>query len=203
MAMAKFRSSPEYASVQVQIADESDELAKQLTPEAKQVGTDARMKHVVCMFDICAKAYLRLVCDLEMQKAYETYLDDLTRRSWEQFTGCPFDNLPPLGKQPAPVVARTRYWKVEGYRKIAASARDSGKRSQEPTAGESIKELREECRMTVEQLAEAVKMSARSVERHESGDSAIRLSNLREYESVFSKKLNRTIRLSVGRDSQD
>jgi hypothetical protein len=52
--------------------------------------------------------------------------------------------------------------------------------------------------MTVEQLAEAVKMSARSVERHESGDSAIRLSNLKEYESVFSKRLNRTVTLPTG-----
>jgi hypothetical protein len=52
--------------------------------------------------------------------------------------------------------------------------------------------------MSTEELAKAVGLTTRSVERHESGETRaedIRESNLREYERVFSEKLARKVRL--------
>jgi hypothetical protein len=63
------------------------------------------------------------------------------------------------------------------------------------TLAKQIRALRQECRMTIEELASAVHLAARNVRRHEAGQSQIRARNLHEYERVFSGKLKRQVRL--------
>jgi hypothetical protein len=64
--------------------------------------------------------------------------------------------------------------------------------------GSQIRALREECRMTLEELADAVRVSARNVRRHEDGTTKhLRPGNLKEYEKVFTARLKRPIRLIV------
>jgi DNA-binding transcriptional regulator YiaG len=58
-----------------------------------------------------------------------------------------------------------------------------------------IENLRSECRLTVEQLAEALDISPRSIHRHLSGKAIPRKSHIAEYERVFSEKLKKSIRL--------
>jgi DNA-binding XRE family transcriptional regulator len=63
------------------------------------------------------------------------------------------------------------------------------------TLPNQIRALREECPMTIEQLASAVHLAPRNVRRHEAGESQIRAKNIQEYERVFSSKLKREVRL--------
>ena len=56
-----------------------------------------------------------------------------------------------------------------------------------------IAELCDECRWTVEELAEAVELSPRSVYRHLSEDAAPRKRQLAAYEKAFSTKLKRQV----------
>jgi hypothetical protein len=53
--------------------------------------------------------------------------------------------------------------------------------------------MRKECNLTIERLAEKIKVDARSVERHLAGDSAPYARNISAYERVFSKLLNRQV----------
>jgi len=65
--------------------------------------------------------------------------------------------------------------------------------SKHETVGEQINRLRNECNLTIEQLAEKIKVNARSVERHLAGDSVPYARNISAYERVFSKLLNRQV----------
>jgi DNA-binding XRE family transcriptional regulator len=64
------------------------------------------------------------------------------------------------------------------------------------SVSKQIDDLREECRLTVEELAEAVGLSARSVYRHLSGDANPRKRHLNAYERIFSARLKRDVRLN-------
>lgn len=68
------------------------------------------------------------------------------------------------------------------------------------TIREQIEMLRNECRFTVEDLAEAIRVSTRSVYRHLSGDADPRQRHLAAYEKVFSEKLKRQVHLQCQQD---
>ncbi len=61
------------------------------------------------------------------------------------------------------------------------------------TIGSQLSALKEECRLTVEELAELIEIQVRSVQRHLAGDSIPYDRHLRAYEREFSKLLNRQI----------
>jgi DNA-binding transcriptional regulator YiaG len=63
--------------------------------------------------------------------------------------------------------------------------------------GGQIDTLREECRLPVEQLAEEIGLSVRSVYRHLSGEANPSSRHMAEYESFFSKRLSRTIKFKT------
>ncbi len=63
--------------------------------------------------------------------------------------------------------------------------------------GKQIDDLRTECRWTVEELAEEIKLAPRSVYRHLSGDANPRKRQVAAYEKAFSEKLKRHVRLTV------
>jgi len=62
-----------------------------------------------------------------------------------------------------------------------------------PTVGPQINNLREECHLTVEELAEHIQMDTRSVQRHIASERIPYARHLRAYERVFSKLLNRHV----------
>jgi DNA-binding transcriptional ArsR family regulator len=62
-----------------------------------------------------------------------------------------------------------------------------------------INDLRDECRLTVEELAESVGLAPRSVYRHLSGKAIPRPSQVATYEKFFSKRLAREIHLKTSR----
>jgi hypothetical protein len=68
-----------------------------------------------------------------------------------------------------------------------------------PPISEQLDLLRKECRITVEELADAISLSARSVYRHLSGDAAPRGRQIIAYEKLFSKKLERLIRIETSK----
>jgi DNA-binding XRE family transcriptional regulator len=61
------------------------------------------------------------------------------------------------------------------------------------TIGEQIKRLREECRWTIEELAEITDVHERTVSRHELGEVAPYGRTLSAYERTFSKRLQRKV----------
>jgi len=63
------------------------------------------------------------------------------------------------------------------------------------TISEQIERLRNECRLAVEDLAEAIDLTPRSVYRHLSGGAHPRKRQLAAYEKVFSEKLKRQVHL--------
>src|ERR1035441_2028088 len=91
-AVKTLQSIPEFADVQVQVADGTEQIRKSMTADAPNHGSDARMQHLVQMFDVCGGEYLRLVRDLETQKAYEIILAEYGRSAWEDFTGFRFES---------------------------------------------------------------------------------------------------------------
>jgi len=194
-AIRRMESNPDYPIVRIQIYEEVSKLGE-ISDEACQRGTDARLAFVLLHFEIDAEAHLRLVTDMASQKDYITLLDDWTRKTWEKFTCCPFDFLPPLGDTGLSrwkcILDRAAHWVNEGNKRLV-SLRVTAP-IQAMTIGKRLRELRERCRMTIEEVAEAVEVSARTVERHESGNiPSIRSKNLLAYEKLFSKRLGKEI----------
>jgi hypothetical protein len=64
------------------------------------------------------------------------------------------------------------------------------------TIGQQINRLREECRLSVEELAEEVQLETRSVQRHIADVHIPHNRHLRAYERTFSKLLNRQVVIS-------
>jgi DNA-binding XRE family transcriptional regulator len=69
--------------------------------------------------------------------------------------------------------------------------------TREVSIGEQIRQLREECRLTNEQLAEAVGISVRSAVRHIGSDHQPSKQHLAKYEKLFSDRLKRTVRIKT------
>ena len=61
------------------------------------------------------------------------------------------------------------------------------------TVGAQISRLRDECHLSEEELAEKTNMGIRSVQRHIAGESMPQAKNIRAYERIFSKLLNRQV----------
>lgn len=65
------------------------------------------------------------------------------------------------------------------------------------TTGEQIDRLRNECRLSVEQLAEMVKIEPRSVYRHINGEAKPRIAHIGAYERAFSQVLHKPVVISI------
>lgn len=85
--------------------------------------------------------------------------------------------------------------KAQKAKKAAAPTKTDQKKP-EPI-GRQIDSLRKECRMTVEELADALDVTPRSVYRHLSGEADPRSRQIAAYEKLFSEKLNKSVRLNT------
>jgi hypothetical protein len=92
----------------------------------------------------------------------------------------------------APVLGSYR----SGWRRLdVETPASTAPQQQEPTCIQ-LSKLREESRLTVEQLAERVKLDTRSVERHLAGKTIPRLAHIGCYEKIFSELLARHVVIS-------
>lgn len=94
-------------------------------------------------------------------------------------------------------ITRSAQW-IRWMEQLDATTKHE-KSKPKPTAdsisiAEQLQSLRLEARMTIEALADAIKISSRSVKRHLSGQAIPRKSHIAEYERVFSEHLKREIR---------
>ena len=81
---------------------------------------------------------------------------------------------------------------VEGLNQPAKPPKRPNAPGQE-SAAEQLEKLRQESRLTIEQLAEKVGVNVRTVQRHLADDSSPYLRHLTAYERVFSKLLKRDV----------
>src|SRR5271166_4713483 len=65
--------------------------------------------------------------------------------------------------------------------------------SSTPPLSQQIRQLMEDCRLTAEELAEAIDLDPRNVYRHLAGKSGLRNSTIGAYEKFFSEKLGRHV----------
>jgi hypothetical protein len=103
-------------------------------------------------------------------------------------------NSPPPEHGPSPTVLMNE----KHLDKMARRAAELPKAALPPTAGEEtvgeqLELLRQECRWSYEQLAEAAGFDPTTVARHISGKMVPSLKNLGKYDRTFSKQLNRKI----------
>jgi len=68
---------------------------------------------------------------------------------------------------------------------------------EEKPINKQLDAFRRECRLTVEDLAEAIEVAPRSVYRHLSGEAVPRPRQIAAYESLFSNRLGKPIRLET------
>jgi hypothetical protein len=120
-AVSRLEKHPLYASVMVQIAKRSDEIAQDISQDARTHQTPARMGWVLKLFEIQAEGYLRLVDDLQSQKDFIVILDHLVRSCWEQYSAYPCAVFPPIPAQIEPIQERARHWSIQGWERISTS----------------------------------------------------------------------------------
>lgn len=199
-AIKQIEGHPAYYSIQVELADKEDSILQKMPPDQAAYGTEERLALALALFEARCEMYLKIVTDREYHKAYSRCLEYFGRRAFKEYTGYPMELLQPFGATEQSITqaitTRVRYWGIEASRKIVAEDSKSVASVEPEGVGGKLKALREEARMTMEQVAEAIHVSVRTVERHESGDTDIRPGNLNSYEKLFSGRLGRTIRFS-------
>lgn len=130
-ALAVLEKHPDYPSVFVLVHDQQAELKRKMPEAAKNRLTPERLEHVIALFDIRGAAYVRLVSDLESQKAFADLIDDWFHTCWFMFSETEIDSL--IGIVPFEaerhgvqiqvdrVWERAKHWTAEGYRRLAPS----------------------------------------------------------------------------------
>lgn len=216
-----FRLHPDYSGVQVEIHDKREALLVSSGAEINSPRSRARAELMMSVFRIHAVAYLRLVDNMNFHEAYSVLLDDLVRDMWSGYVKLDrklFDSVGGIDQDfIRDLRLEERHWKTEGHRRIdslrktkvdsnvaapSASTKAEAERVVRPaeTVGSNsvasqIEQLRVECRLTVEQLADKMKLEPRSVYRHLAGTKP-RIGHLGAYENVFSELLGRKVVIS-------
>jgi hypothetical protein len=145
-AVKLMEKNPEFPSVQIQIHDKDREVERGMPDGANQRLSEPRLVHLLKFLDIRGEAYLRLVTDLESEKAFMAIMEDFVRATWWQFSGVPIESIPPTSPfaEPHPtqsqrdrVLTAGRYWVTEGYRRIAPLPKDKTEDQPGKTPGAS------------------------------------------------------------------
>ena len=121
-AFEVLRASPNFPSVQIETHDRIEELLA-LDPSVEDdIRTEAKMDFYIKVFDIRAKALLRLVIDTKTHDAFTLALEELSDWVTEQWSGMKIWFLPPVGHdwrtQADRLKPRVTHWIIEGYKKL-------------------------------------------------------------------------------------
>ena len=140
VAMEIFESQPDYAKAQVWLSKRMEKVCRAADPGGTlPSGSPARAELVLRLFNVRARAYLRLVSTIETQNALVVLLDSFEILAWEEFVG----GYPTSIREGAPSIdqqigARKRHWIRKGYEQLEAHASKrgaAGMRQQDPEDG--------------------------------------------------------------------
>ena len=126
------RRHPDYSGVQVEIHDRSEELYDAATPETDEARSEARSEFILRLYVVQARAYLRLVDNMQYQDAYEFILRDNVQEVWSKYAKVDrtlFGKMAGLDMrflQTAQLLVQ--HWITEGHRRIA-KAKEAGEGS--------------------------------------------------------------------------
>jgi hypothetical protein len=114
---------PDYSDVQVEIHDKTEELYDAATSECDVSRSPARAELFNKLYVVQARAYVRLVDNMEYQAAYELILRDNVREVWAQFAKRDkrmYDTIATLDKEfMQGMRLLVQHWITEGHRRIA------------------------------------------------------------------------------------
>jgi hypothetical protein len=124
-AKAMLEAHPDFAKAHVETYEQilKDNKAAQRLG-VTDAGSDERLTIALELFDIRANAYLKLVDNLQLQKAYVISLSVMVHSAWQELTGQPLDLelLPLLGdegqKKWRAILARLHHWENEGFKRL-------------------------------------------------------------------------------------
>jgi hypothetical protein len=136
-AMEVFERQPGYEKAQIWLSKRIEKLLKAAGPESSlPLGGPARAELVLNLIDVRAKAYLRLVSNIEAQNAFVEMLALFEILAWEEFVGgypnSVRDGAPSIDQQ---IGERKRLWIRKGYEQLDAHASKrgaAGMRQQDP-----------------------------------------------------------------------
>ena len=127
-AFALLEKNLDFPSVEIEIHDNDQEVLRDISNEAKDRMSDARLEHVLKLLDNRGRAYVRLVTDIETQKALRVIMNDVTRAAWFDFSAIPIEAIPPTHPfaprheksqiQRDELLKRTQHWVIEGLRRL-------------------------------------------------------------------------------------
>lgn len=115
---------PDFPRVQVAMRERIQEEERNMSAEARAVGTQARLEHVLRLLEIRAEALLQIVGDVAMQRAYRLIVEGLVRLAYQEHTGAPLDVLRPTSPAAEAdlerIEAKARWWIGQGYHQLAS-----------------------------------------------------------------------------------
>jgi hypothetical protein len=125
-AMEVFERQPGYEKAQVWLSKRMEKVCKAAGPEsALPIGSPARAELVLKLFNERAKAYLRLVSNIEAQNAFVVLLGLFEILAWEEFVGgYPASIRPGAPSIEQQIGERKRHWIRKVYERLEARALD-------------------------------------------------------------------------------
>ena len=104
--------------------EQIDAIERSMVPEAHIYASQERLEHVLHCLDIRAEAFLQLVADVAMQRAYVFIIQVLVGFAYEEHVGAPCEVLRPASTAAeanlARIEARARRWIGEGYKQLVS-----------------------------------------------------------------------------------
>jgi hypothetical protein len=125
-AIEVFERQQGYEKAQVWLSKRMEKVCKAAGPESSlPIGSPARAELVLKLFAVRARAYLRLVSNIEAQNAFVVMLALFEILAWEEFVG----GYPSAIREGAPSIdqeigERKRLWIRKGYERLEAHALD-------------------------------------------------------------------------------
>jgi len=113
--LALFEVQAGYPGVQTEIHDGLAGLPKRLPADNAE-----RLRILLACFDVHAKAFLRLISDIQLQNGFMALLDAWAGLTWLQYAGYAIDLRSPHPDVEA-LRSRAEHWKNEGYIRLATS----------------------------------------------------------------------------------
>jgi hypothetical protein len=135
-AKAVLESHLDYPTANVKIHDAIRRQGLIAKLQRSPLGSNARMKTVIKLFDLRAASYIELVRDMKLQNAFVFALKVvIAHTAWIEFTGFSLNELNPSSPEGQrhlqTILDRARHWEVEGLRRLMPN---SGKAKAKPKA---------------------------------------------------------------------
>jgi len=138
-----FEPHQDFPAVQVEIHDRIADLMKEMA--VQPFNTEERMQSTLKIVDIYAEVHLRLVADMDSQKAFRDILTGIGFLAGEAYAGVALEHMFILPQNVARIQGRVNHWINEGF-KYLVSLRTSASQTTFAPQAESRKGYRAEVR---------------------------------------------------------